>query len=167
MNHLKSFLTIFAFFTFTTFIFSQTQLTSKEQEQIIVEQNRHRTTVGVPELIWSNELASTAQAWADQVASQPAITHSNSPYGENIYFGRQGTTPYQVVYFWASEQKYYHGEAIDDTNYRSFGHYTQIIWTQTTQVGCGKATTQGGQEIWVCNYNPAGNTVGEKPYSNE
>ena len=41
----------------------------------------------------------------------------------------------------------------------------------TVRIGCGKATCQdnapwgsGAWEIWVCNYDPPGNWVGEKPY---
>ena len=43
------------------------------------------------------------------------------------------------------------------------GHYTQLVWKNTTEVGCAKVTC-GNQTIWVCNYNPPGNYVGQKPY---
>jgi hypothetical protein len=44
------------------------------------------------------------------------------------------------------------------------GHYTQIIWRNTTEVGCGMATCSNGSEIWVCNYNPPGNYLRQNAY---
>jgi len=43
------------------------------------------------------------------------------------------------------------------------GHYTQIVWRDTKQVGCGVAR-DNRREIWVCNYDPPGNWVGHRPY---
>jgi pathogenesis-related protein 1 len=47
------------------------------------------------------------------------------------------------------------------------GHYTQIVWADTQRVGCGVATcnmlgTRG--QFVVCDYEPPGNFVGQKPY---
>lgn len=54
------------------------------------------------------------------------------------------------------------------------GHYTQVIWSATTTLGCGTAlcgaasdagTTLGGDAtILVCNYAPPGNVGSQKPY---
>ena len=47
------------------------------------------------------------------------------------------------------------------------GHYTQIVWKNTERIGCGKATSrQNGlfTVYWVCQYDPSGNYVGQKPY---
>merc|ERR1712051_1024549 len=44
------------------------------------------------------------------------------------------------------------------------GHYTQVVWKDSTKLGCGKgrATVGGIQgDLWVCQYGTAGNTVGE------
>ena len=43
------------------------------------------------------------------------------------------------------------------------GHFTQIIWAATEEVGCGVA---GGmrRQFWVCFYLPPGNFAGQKPY---
>ncbi len=52
------------------------------------------------------------------------------------------------------------------------GHYTQIVWKGTTHVGAAKLTFQladdrGHERTYVaivCNYDPAGNIRGEKPF---
>ena len=42
------------------------------------------------------------------------------------------------------------------------GHFTQVVWTTTTQVGCGMTQCKG-LDIWVCNYDPPGNWEGQYP----
>jgi hypothetical protein len=54
------------------------------------------------------------------------------------------------------------------------GHYTQVIWAETTTLGCGTATCAAstnagaalGSEatVLVCNYAPPGNVGTQKPY---
>ena len=48
------------------------------------------------------------------------------------------------------------------------GHYTQMVWKDTTAIGAGKAIIlEGEQKGWlvvVCNYDPPGNIAGVKPY---
>ena len=47
------------------------------------------------------------------------------------------------------------------------GHYTQIIWSTTTKVGCGVSSCmQGGFMIDILDlqYSAAGNIVGQAPY---
>jgi hypothetical protein len=41
------------------------------------------------------------------------------------------------------------------------GHYTQLIWPTTREVGCAVAKGQGN-DVLVCRYAPAGNVLGEK-----
>ena len=40
------------------------------------------------------------------------------------------------------------------------GHYTQMVWGSTRFVGCGRRAFKFGfwhEQIYVCNYGPAGN----------
>ncbi|MDY7012856.1 MAG: CAP domain-containing protein [Cyanobacteriota bacterium] len=43
------------------------------------------------------------------------------------------------------------------------GHYTQIVWRKTTQVGCG-ISQAGGNDILVCRYSPPGNFMSQPVY---
>jgi Cysteine-rich secretory protein family len=63
---------------------------------------------------------------------------------------------------WVDEKKNYHGEPGD---FNGVGHYTQMVWRNTTSVGCG--TGSGSKlpySILVCRYYPPGNIFGQKPY---
>jgi len=43
------------------------------------------------------------------------------------------------------------------------GHYTQMIWRNTTEVGCAVAE-RDDRQILVCRYSPPGNVRGEMAY---
>ena len=130
---------------------------------------------GLPQLTWSDTLADVAQAFAELLAADGcAFYHSGGDYGENLaMFGGQDATAQQVVDLWESEQPCYTygrfmmGDVCTDNCDADgqCGHYTQLVWRATLQVGCGVADCSGGfWEIWVCNYSPAGNVVGQYPY---
>jgi hypothetical protein len=128
----------------------------------------------IPPLSWSPSLAAVAEAWAEHLAGTGCeLVHSNNAYGENLFWGTGlAWTPQQVVAYWASEEACYtYGRFLWDDECTSdcddsggCGHYTQIVWRDTTQVGCGMAECPSGAEIWCCNYDPPGNFIGEYPY---
>jgi uncharacterized protein YkwD len=131
--------------------------------EMLAAHNAERARVGVPPIHWSDQLAAIAQDWADTLLSRQQFVHRpNSPYGENLFEIRgSGASPTRVVGLWAAESRNY--------DYRSnrcngvCGHYTQIVWRDTKEVGCAVARADA-QEVWVCNYNPPGNWVGKRPY---
>ena len=131
--------------------------------EIVAAHNFERKRVGAPALVWSERLAAYAQQWADTLLSQRRFHHRpNHVYGENLYeISGAPASASEVVRAWADEGR--------DFNYRAnacrgmCGHYTQIVWRDTRRVGCAVARNSI-QEIWVCNYDPPGNVVGERPY---
>ena len=136
---------------------------------ITAAHNRVREPLGLPPLAWSPELARFAQAWADKLRRggcrlqhRPRSGTDAQRYGENIY-SASGQTPgvADVVDAWAEERKDY--DARKNRCRGVCGHYTQIVWRASQRLGCAMATC-GDTEVWVCNYDPPGNFVGERPY---
>ena len=132
-------------------------------------------TPALPPMRWSESLAATADCYARDLASRDcSLVHSASPYGENLaWFAGREPTAEDVVEAWASERSCYSFGTFMGTDACSSecdrsggcGHYTQIAWRQSTEVGCGYATCKDGAgEVWVCNYDPPGNFVGDLPY---
>ena len=136
---------------------------ASEASEFVVRHNFYRSEVGVADIQWSDDLAKSAQEWANQLAADGcAFAHSSSSYGENLWKGTAGAFSIQdVVDSWGSEKESYDY----DTNSCSAvcGHYTQIVWEDTQYVGCAKVTCDGF-DTWVCQYDPPGNYIGEKPY---
>src|SRR5260221_14613927 len=97
------------------------------------------------------------------------------PYGENLaFFGGTPGTASQVVQAWAGARSCYTYGKLETTDSCSSacsssggcGHYTQLVWRDTELVGWGVARCSGGgsREIWVCNFDPPGNYIGQAPY---
>lgn len=111
-------------------------------------------------LTWSPELAAVAQRWADTLRDKGCtFGHSGGQYGENLAAGTEGVLdPEATVKMWYDEiakYKFPDGGFAMDT-----GHFTQVVWRGTTKVGCGHSQCKGN-DIWVCNYDPAGNWDGQ------
>jgi hypothetical protein len=59
-----------------------------------------------------------------------------------------------------------HGDDVSTSGqWEDVGHYTQVIWRDTTQVGCALVTVASGEdEILVCRYLDGGNVTGQMTY---
>ena len=142
------------------------ELTEMEKRELVNEHNKWRRQVGVPDLIWSSELESFARQWAGKLSRQYGckMMHSSKSLGENIFWANYANSPRNVVDYWASERFYYDYQTNICRNGKGCRHYTQLIWADTREVGCARALCSEREEIWVCNYRPAGNISGKRPY---
>jgi pathogenesis-related protein 1 len=130
---------------------------------MLAAHNSIRLGVEVPPLRWSDRLARYAQQWADHLLDQQRFYHRpHAVYGENLFeINGPRATPSDVIGVWASEAANYSYSA--NVCRGVCGHYTQLIWSGTREVGCAVAR-DASHEVWVCNYDPPGNWVGERPY---
>ena len=135
---------------------------------ILTVHNQERAAVGVPPLVWSNSLAAGAQTWAQNLATTGNFAHDpNIPkgVGENIagFFPSSGVGQGQSL--WVNEKKDWHGGVLTPENWSQTGHYTQMVWKNTQEVGCGTGSGAGHPfNILVCRYSPAGNFMGQAPF---
>ena len=123
--------------------------------------NAARAKNCAPALTWSPQLAKIAQSWAEQLKAKGCVFgHSgNTKYGENLAAGTIGALdPESTVDMWYDEIKLY--KFPDGGFSMKTGHFTQLVWTTTRQVGCGHVQCKGN-DIYVCNYDPPGNYEGE------
>jgi pathogenesis-related protein 1 len=158
-----------------------TGLTAAQRTELLQAHNRWRTRVRVPPLAWSNDLAQSAARWAAQLArngvnGQCDLAHSDAPdVGENLYWlspmrwssGKtivQEFSPAQVVEVWGRESDDYQYTSNSCQPGKTCGHYTQLVWKDTREVGCALRVCSAKDQVWVCQYRPAGNFVGEWPY---
>jgi len=133
---------------------------------ILAHHNKVRANVGVGVLRWDDGLAASAQQWADHLAANGCRMKHRQPnvYGENLFQGTAGYyTAVDAAKGWESEKKLYGGGVITHKNYLRIGHYTQMVWRDTSKLGCGEAICNGTLLV-ACNYDPSGNYLGRKPY---
>ena len=153
---------------------------SVQVSSFVNSHNYYRSAVNpparyMPKVIFNNQVASTANTWA----AKCTWAHSGTPgVGENLY-ATSVRTPYPSYFnpntsvnAWASEKPYYNYYTNSCTSSHSCGHYTQIIWANSTSIGCafqdcpyikGIPWPNGGT-IVVCQYYPPGNWWGQRPY---
>lgn len=134
-----------------------------------------QTGTPLPALTWSPALAATAAAWVAQCKDVDApmglVDHNagrstGHPYyvGENIYASSGSATGQGAVTSWASEGANYN-YATNTCTGGTCGHYTQVVWRATLEVGCALGDCPGltYRSTIVCDYGPGGNSGG-KPY---
>lgn len=149
-----------------------TALRADFDARLLAAHNAERTALGVPPLTWNDQLAGDARLWANKLAASGRFEHSpdeagKDVEGENLWAGTpRAFSPEAMVHLWVAEKRDYRPGVFPDNSrsgeVENVGHYTQVIWRSTRQVGC--ATAVGEQEeVLVCRYSEAGNVYGERP----
>jgi hypothetical protein len=130
-------------------------------------------------LAWSSAAEAVAQAWASGCVYQHNAGRGadGTARGENIAAtapgGRADATPSYVVGSWASEWSDYDYASNGCADGKQCGHYTQLVWRSTARVGCARASCSVNSpfgasfptwDFFVCDYEPPGNYVGQRPY---
>ena len=143
-----------------------------EAQSALEFHNNVRDDVGAPALQWSADLSVFAQKWADHLADggcnlqhRPMNGEWAQQYGENLFWGSgRYFDATEAAKSWYGEKKDFRYGALTESNWSRVGHYTQMVWNTTTQVGMGAAQCRNGAWIIVANYSPRGNYIGVKPY---
>merc|ERR1712063_64391 len=149
-------------------------LTSSERSVIVTEHNNVRTNVNppanppIPNVSYDANIETNV---AGPYASQCVIAHNpnRGQLGENIY----AESPYtsftnalrNAMFYWAGEVQYYTITATSQScqSGKVCGHYTQVVWENSTTIGCGVANCNNMAFV-VCNYSPPGNWNNLLPY---
>ncbi|XP_012159173.2 CRISP/Allergen/PR-1, partial [Ceratitis capitata] len=165
--------------------FAVSGLSTGERDIILHEHNKLRQLVatgrypGQPgaenmrEIVWDDELAARAQQWADncEFRHDPLRTINRFTMGQNLAIiwstapldPTDGDFPSRIQSWFNEVQKYSFGDAWSPKT----GHYSQLVWGETSLVGCGFSEYKDStkyNKLYVCNYGPGGNVVGYNPY---
>ena len=143
------------------------------REAMLAGHNEARGTLGLAPLRWSEALADDARAYARELAETGRFEHSPQPrgappQGENLWTGTRGAYSYEeMIGHWVAERRFYRPLPVPDSSasgrFGDVGHYSQIVWRATEEVGC--ALARGARDdVLVCRYLPAGNIVCQVAY---
>lgn len=134
--------------------------------------NKLRASHGAPPMKAADDLIQYSQNWVNDIAKRDTMEHSKCTLpsggrvGENIYM------------YWSSDnsamansknatQSWY--DEIKDYNFdkpgfaMNTGHFTQVVWKGSTELGIAWAKASSGSIYVVANYRPAGNMMGDFP----
>uniref|UniRef100_H2YZD9 SCP domain-containing protein n=1 Tax=Ciona savignyi TaxID=51511 RepID=H2YZD9_CIOSA len=129
---------------------------SSFESDVIKAHNEYRANHNAAPLKQKDELTNVAQKWAKHLASSGKFGHSNhKDYGENIAM----TSAKNPTAMWYDE---IHKYDFKRPGFKSgIGHFTQVVWKNSTEIGIGVATDGKGTLFAVANYAPAGNFRGQ------
>lgn len=155
-----------------------------DAKKILLAHNEIRRQLSIPDLRWSNQMASYATRWAVYLTESGCQLrhrgnidlplHKNG-LGENLFRrsavvwadGRrevESVAEKDVVLEWARESANFNYVENSCALNETCEHYTQLVWRDSVVVGCGAASCPNQDQIWVCNYDPPGNFIRQRPY---
>ncbi|XP_041953434.1 peptidase inhibitor 16 [Alosa sapidissima] len=156
-------------------VVSSAQL-SEDHYQVIVDQHNLRRTQVIPSAVymktmsWDERLRIVAEGYAAKCRwdHNPEL----EDLGENLYITNGPLDPEEAIEKWFNEHENYNYTSNECAEGEMCGHYTQVVWADSHKVGCAahqcvdiEGLPFGNATILVCNYYPAGNYEGEKPYT--
>lgn len=149
---------------------------TEDQEELLVElHNRYRGVVqpsasAMVPLKWDGNLKLVAEGYAAKCIwnHNPELEDT----GENLFTGTGALDLERALEKWFLEKVDYNYDNNSCDEDKMCGHYTQMVWADTHKLGCAVhvcAQMEGldwdePTNFLVCNYFPAGNYEGVRPY---
>jgi hypothetical protein len=140
---------------------------------ILYHHNAARANHGAGEMTWCDDCATAAQQAANRCTFEHYIPDGVSQ-GQNLFTvsGDAFNVTAGITESWYKAEMpymegYYGMDNIPDSVFHQVGHFTQVVWIDSTSVGCvsldcGDNMIVNGEKsnlnkFTVCNYEPAGN----------
>ncbi|KAF7229610.1 Golgi-associated plant pathogenesis-related protein 1-like, partial [Nothobranchius furzeri] len=128
------------------------------KQEFLDTHNKYRSMHNAGPLRYNDGMCAKAQEWAEHLLQIQRLQHSGTDDGENVFY-LQGPDLANVkgnkaVDSWYSEIKDY--DFSSPRFQRGTGHFTQVVWKETTELGVGVAS-RNGMTFVVGQYRPAGN----------
>ncbi|XP_057340105.1 venom allergen 5-like [Microplitis mediator] len=169
-------------------------VTDEERREIVQTHNRLRAKVAngqetrgnpgpqprgrIGPLTWDRRLALAAQTWANQCIFGHDTCRDVKRFqvGQNVGYTGNVTETYDkltvLIENWYDEVQDFSRYHVKNFNPTPGGptitHYSQLIWGNTTRIGCGLVRHYTFGEMYrthlVCNYGAKGNWIGEHVY---
>ncbi|KAI8075509.1 CAP domain-containing protein [Thamnidium elegans] len=119
--------------------------------QALNSHNSYRARHHVGGVNWSQDLANHAIG-----LSQTCVFGHMSGTGQNIAMGHSSMEV--AIDAWYNEVSNYDYNTGSSSNGGEILHFTQVVWKDTTEIGCGATYCDNHQAtLYVCNYRTPGN----------
>ncbi|KAF2755014.1 PR-1-like protein [Pseudovirgaria hyperparasitica] len=140
------------------------------QDKVLYQHNVHRANHSATDLVWNQTLADAANAYAQKCI----WGHFTEGYGQNLAASApDANLASQISDGWYNGEfgSYYNnannagaeGYEPNMATFHDWGHLSQVVWKETTSVGCTTYDCRGTSlAMWytICNYYPSGNVDG-------
>ncbi|KAL2323314.1 hypothetical protein Fmac_027693 [Flemingia macrophylla] len=140
---------------------------SQLAEEFLQAHNWVRRQYKLPALAWDEGLASYARQYLMQRYNDCRMVHSNSNYGENLFWGKKlHWSPSDATYSWYQERQWFDFKTLScSPPPKSCGHFTQVVWRDSLRLGCAlqHCNNRAMGMLIACEYDPAGNYDHENP----
>ncbi|KAJ9663876.1 hypothetical protein H2198_000636 [Neophaeococcomyces mojaviensis] len=153
---------------------TNTGLLSSYAAPILEQHNLHRKNHSAPDLAWDDDLANIAAEIASSCQYAHNVSAGGGGYGQNIGAGAPENEINKMItnQMYNDEIMFYpsYGKEPDMSKFEVWGHFSQIVWKDTTHVGCftqycskglGGVGSNVSPYFTVCNYKPVGNFGGQ------
>ncbi|KAH9515650.1 Peptidase inhibitor 16 [Bulinus truncatus] len=153
-----------------------------DQLQIIVDRHNllraNESSSDMVYVTWNTVIAQNAQNYAERCNYSHSLEHDRtnlanySLVGENMFTTTGSLDEKGFVNYWYSEKQDYNYNTHTCNPSKACGHYTQVVWANTKQIGCGykfcpvlETLNWTNAYLVVCQYGPTGNYQDEYPYA--
>ncbi|XP_050749732.1 cysteine-rich venom protein pseudechetoxin-like [Gymnogyps californianus] len=143
--------------------------TSKAGQQKLIVDRHNALRRGVKptasnmlKMEWCPQAAKNAQKWANRCTlshSPGNMRRTTVQCGENLFMSSAPFPWPDVVQAWYDEEKDFKYGTGAKTQGAVIGHYTQVVWYNSYQIGCAVAFCRNSKYkyFYVCHYCPMGN----------
>ncbi|XP_075606540.1 cysteine-rich venom protein TEL1 isoform X2 [Balearica regulorum gibbericeps] len=152
--------------------------TSKANEQKLIVDKHNSLRRGVKptasnmmKMEWCPPAAKNAKNWANKctLRHSPAnMRRTTVQCGENLFMSSAPLSWSDVIQAWYNEEKDFQYGTGAKRQGAVVGHYTQVVWYNSYQIGCAVAFCPNSiyKYFYVCQYCPAGNLLNsiQTPY---
>ncbi|MBA0590477.1 hypothetical protein Gorai_019182 [Gossypium raimondii] len=129
--------------------------------KFLAAHNQARAAVGVGPLKWSTQLVNAASLLARYQRNKMGCQFANltdHKFGANQLWGSgAAVTPGMAVDTWVKEKSYYDYASNSCAPDHMCGVYKQVVWKNSSELGCAQATCKDQTSLTICFYNPPGN----------
>ncbi|XP_005162473.2 peptidase inhibitor 16 [Danio rerio] len=152
------------------------QLTEQEILNIVDLHNELRSQVQpsaafMQKVVWDEAIRLVAEGYAAKCIWDHNPDLEDLTMGENLFVGTGPFNATKAVMDWFNENLDYNYNTNDCAEDKMCGHYTQLVWANTTKIGCASYFCDTLEKLHfekatllICDYYPQGNIEGQKPY---
>ncbi|NXA85928.1 PI16 inhibitor, partial [Melanocharis versteri] len=147
-------------------------LSDEDKKIILDEHNKYRSQVSPPamamfKMTWDTDLEADAQYHAKKCS----WGQNGGPGRENLFATASALDVKLAIAEWNGERKFYNLTTSKCAPGQTCDNYTQVVWAETTFIGCGNSFCKKidgieaeNMHLLVCSYYPPSNTEFKIPY---